>query len=220
MKMKRILPLLLLIGLVMTATALSATDFPKAAEYTIVCHPAFQVTVGDTKEIVTTNATVVVRASDPYLTAAGTRRVDLKIVSWKADGVSQLLGGPLKFRMIESSKPLAASFAETNHVVTARSGRHDFPARAQFVVPYEVETPFGTVSDLTVVVRGPIGAFPPAPEDIFKMEGGDTAKVMAQLLPAPLSSMSASGRVAPVAVSVDPVGCREAKSAGIRKVSY
>ncbi|HVS01077.1 MAG TPA: hypothetical protein VMW27_30955, partial [Thermoanaerobaculia bacterium] len=75
----------------------------------------------------------------------------------------------------------------------------------------------GTVSNLTVVVRGPIGAFPPAPEDLFKMEQGDTAKVMAQLLPAPLSTMTAAGEVAALPIDISPIGCHGAKSLGIRR---
>jgi hypothetical protein len=181
-------------------------NFPKAGQYVINSHPSFLINVGDKKEVVECNATLIVQAGDPYVTKQGTRRVDLKIVNWKADGVSKLLGGPLNFRMTQGAKTADSSFVETYNVVKAKSGEKDFPAKAQFAVPYEIDTPFGTVSGLNGVTRGSIKAFPPS-DDVFLMEKGDIAKVMAQLLPAQLSSMSAAGEVNLQDVTIRPLAC-------------
>jgi hypothetical protein len=162
----------------MASAGTSNWSFPKAGQYTINSHPSFLVTVGDTKEVVECNATLVVKAGDPYITKTGTRRVDLQIVS----------------------------FVETYQVAKASSSAADFPAKAQFAVPYEIDTPFGVVSNLVGVTRGTIKAFPPS-NDVFIMEKGDIAKLMNALMPAPLSSMSASGTVQPAAVSIQPLAC-------------
>jgi hypothetical protein len=181
-------------------------NFPKAGQYVINSHPSFLISVGDSKEVVECNATLTIQAGDPYVTQQGTRRVDLKILDWKASGNSKLLGGPLNFHMTQGAKVADPSFVETYNVVNVKNGEKDFPAKAQFAVPYEIDTPFGTVSGLNGVTRGSIKAFPPS-DDVFLMEKGDIAKVMAQLLPAQLSSMSAAGEVTPLDVTIRPLAC-------------
>ena len=179
-------------------------NFPKAGEYVIHSHPSFLVNVGTSKEVVNCNATLVLRAGDPYITKQGTHRVDLTILDWKADGSSKLLGGPLNFRLLKGAKVADASFVETYGAV--KTGAKEFPAKAQFAVPYEIDTPFGTVSNLVGVTRGTIKSFPPH-DDTFLMEKGDVAKVMAQLMPAQLSSVSAAGEVSPAEVQITPLAC-------------
>jgi hypothetical protein len=179
-------------------------NFPKAGEYTIHSHPSFLINVGDAKEVVECNATLVLRAGDPYTTPQGTRRVDLTILNWKADGDSKLLGGPLHFRMEQGVKSPDQSYVETYGV--AKTGSNEFPAKAQFSVPYEVETPFGTVSNLSGVTRGTIKSFPPH-GDTFLMQKGDIANVLAELMPAQLSSISAAGEVRKARVKITPLAC-------------
>jgi hypothetical protein len=178
------------------------TAFPKAGQYVIKSKPTFLIAVGDNKEVVECEATLTVRAGDPYITAKGTRRVDLQVVDWKASGRSELLGGPIKFRLLKGVQVEDKSFVET--VGLAKTA--DFPAQAQFAVPYELSTPLGTVSNLVGVTRGSIKAFPPS-DDVFMMEKGDIAKIMAELMPAPLSAMSASGEVTPLDVTIRPLAC-------------
>lgn len=201
-----VLGLALLVSLASVAGADSVkSPFPKAGQYTINSHPSFLISVGDSKEVVECDATLIVKAGNPYFTKTGTRRVDLEIVDWKANGKSELLGGPIRFRMVQGTvKVDDKSFVETFGV--AKSGMADFPARAQFAVPYEIDTPFGVVSNLVGVTRGTIKAFPPS-NDVFMMEKGDIAKLMNDLMPAPLSSMTASGEVQRTAVTIQPIAC-------------
>ena len=180
-------------------------NFPTAGEYTIHSHPSFLVTVGDSQEVVECDATLIVKAGDPYITTNGTRRVDLTIVDWKADGKSTLIGGPLKFRMTHDVKTTDESFVETYGLAKAGASA-DFPAQAQFAVPYEIDTPFGVVDGLFGVTRGTIKAFPPS-GDIFMMEKGDIAKVMNALMPPPLSTLSASGDVDVASLTIQPLAC-------------
>jgi hypothetical protein len=201
----------LFVALILTVVCVPAfagqmANFPKAGVYTINSHPSFMIKVGSNKEVVECNATLQVLADNPYTTKTGTRRVDLTILDWKADGTSKLLGGPLHFRMTKGAKSTDDSFVETYQVANASNSKKDFPAKAQFAVPYEIDTPFGTVSNLNGVTRGTIHAFPPA-NDTFLMEKGDVAKVMAQLLPAQLSSVTAAGEVNPLDVTITPLAC-------------
>jgi len=209
MKAKALLSLcvLALLALAVPATAgtdaaLSIGDFPTAGEYVIHSKPTFMITVGETKEVVECDATLVVRATDAYLTDAGSKRVDLTVVDWKADGRSVLLDGELNFRMVQGVEVNDKSFVESYQL----AGTHDFPAQAQFAVPYEVETPFGTISGLHGVTRGSIKAFPPS-GDIFLMEKGDIGDMMAELMPAPLSELSAAGETRDAEVTVTPIAC-------------
>jgi len=176
--------------------------FPRAGQYVIKSKPTFLITVGENQEVVECQATLTIRAGNPYITAKGTRRVDLEVIDWKASGKSELLGGPLNFRMKKGMKVDDKSFVETVGLAKVA----DFPAQAQFAVPYELSTPFGSVSNLVGVTRGSIKAFPPS-DDVFVMEKGDIAKVMAELMPTPLSAMSASGEVTPLDVTIRPLAC-------------
>jgi hypothetical protein len=195
----------LLVALAPAVADGAKNPFPKAGQYTIHSKPTFLISVGDSKEVVECDATLVVRAGDPYITSKGTRRVDLQVLDWKADGKSELLGGPVNFRLIKGTKVDEKSFVETYGLAKAAGGA-DFPAQAQFAVPYELDTPFGTVSNLVGVTRGTTKAFPPQ-GDVFLMEKGDIAKLMAELMPTPLSAMSASGEVTPLDVTIRPLAC-------------
>jgi hypothetical protein len=190
-----------------SAPAVKAPNFPTAGVYELHSHPSFLVTVGDSKEVVECNATLVIKASEPYLTTTGRHRVDLQVVHWQADGTSVLLGGELHFRKIDTAKPIADSFVESYQL----AGYNDFPAKAQFAVPYEVETPFGTVTGLQGVTRGAIKSFPPH-GDLFMMEKGDVGDLVAQLMPEPLYALSAAGEQTTQPVSVEPLACADADS--------
>lgn len=193
--------------LTVLALPASAADgaFPKPAQYVLHSKPNFTITVGENKELVTCTAQLVLTTGQPYVTADGKRRVDLKIVDWNATGNSKLLGGEITFRMRKDGKTSDKSFVESYEVVQA--GSHDFPAKAQFAMPYEVDTPFGTVSNLYGVTGGTIESFPPQPGSQFKMQKGDVAHLMAELMPAPLSSLSAAGEVTRVEASIEPEAC-------------
>lgn len=184
-----------------------ATDpeFPTSGEYTINSHPAFNIAVGDQTEVVNCKAQLRLRTSEPYTTADGTRRVDLEIIDWKADGYSELLGGDLHFRMEHDRASEDPSYVLSYQTWNA-SAPADFPAYAQFAVPYELETPFGKVNGLYGLTSGSISQFPPQ-GSIFTMKKGDTAEIMANLMPAPLSALSATGEVTPVNVTVRPAAC-------------
>lgn len=179
-------------------------EFPPAAEFTINSNPVFNVNVGDRREVVKCKANLVLRTSDPVVTADGKRRVELEVVSWRAVGQSELLG-ELKFRMIDGEA------SEPSYIESFRSwipeNPQDFPAFAQFALPYELETQFGTVTGLYGVTQGRIHTFPPSKGDIFVMEKGNTAELMAALMPEPVSALSAAGDVTPVNVTVRPAEC-------------
>lgn len=204
---KSLVALAAVVALMVTLAPAGAAEnpFPKAGQYVIKSQPSFLITVGDSKEVVECNATLIVKAGDPYITAKGTRRVDLVVVDWKADGKSELLGGPVNFRMAKGAKVDDKSFVETYGLAKAANSA-DFPAQAQFAVPYELSTPWGTVSNLVGVTRGTIKNFPPK-GDVFMMEKGDIAKLMAELMPTPLSAMSAAGEVTPLDVTIRPLAC-------------
>lgn len=186
-------------------TVASDGAFPKPDRYVLHSTPKFAVTVGENTELVTCKAQLVLTTGTPYLAANGKRRVDLQIVDWKATGTSKLLGGEINFRMRKGVTTEDKSFVESYEV--AQAGSHDFPAKAQFAMPYDLDTPFGTVSNLYGVTAGTIEAFPPQPGAQFKMYKGDVAHLMADLMPAPLSSLSAAGEVAPVAATIEPEEC-------------
>lgn len=188
--------------------AKQSSEFPASAVYTLYSHPAFNVTVGDRVEVVTCNAQLHLRTGKPYVAANGMRRVDLEILDWQADGYSELLGGDLHFRMQKGMPTHDASFVQSYQLWNPAKPA-DFPAQAQFAMPYELETPFGNIAGLYGVTSGSITAFPPAPHSIFTMKKGDTAKLLASLMPASLSSMSAAGEVTPVDVTIRPAACED-----------
>lgn len=185
------------------------TEFPEAGLYVLHSQPQFNVTVGDQTETVTCRAKLVLQTSNAYLTDNGKRRVDLEVVSWQADGTSQLLGGDLHFRMIDGFETEDRSYVESYALYQPAQGVRDFPAHAQFAVPYELETPFGTVTGLYGLTQGTIEAFPPQPGALFRMEKGDTADLIAALMPEPVTALSAAGDITPVNVTVRPVACED-----------
>jgi len=209
--------LLLVAGLALVVTPAFAgtmmTEFPQAGVYTLHSEPTFVVTVGDKTELVTCKAELVLKTGEAYLTDRGKRRVDLEVVSWHADGASELLGGDMHFRMLAGESTPDQSYVESYEFHSVERASRDFPAHAQFSVPYELETPFGVVSGLYGLTEGTIEAFPPQPGALFKMEKGDTAHLMASLMPAPVSALSAAGEVTPVKVTVKPAACADVESA-------
>ena len=185
------------------------THFPKSDQYVLHSEPQFIVKVGESEEVVRCKARLTLQTGEAYVADRGKRRVDLKVVDWQAEGTSKLLGGPIKFRMIKNGTPTPdKSYVESYELASAK-GAQDFPAHAQFVVHYELETPFGIVSDLYGVTAGTIEAFPPQPGALFKMKKGDVAHLMAELMPEPLSAMSAAGDVKTVTATVEPVACED-----------
>jgi len=210
------LSLALMAALVVPASAADQAAFPKPAQYILHSHPHFIVTVGDNKETVICDAELVLQTGEPYLAANSKRHVDLKVVNWKATGNSKLLGGPINFRMLKNVAASDKSFVESYEVFDAQRGSRDFPARAQFAVPYELDTPFGTVTQLYGVTAGTIESFPPQPGSQFKMQKGDVAHLMAELMPAPLSSLSAAGDVATVGATIEPDACYDADSSVVK----
>jgi hypothetical protein len=183
-----------------------ASLFPTTAKvYTLPSQPSFNVTVGDRVEVVTCNAELRLRAGEPYLAADGMRRVDLEILDWKADGYSELLGGDLHFRMQKGVQAREQSYVKSFQVWNPDKPM-DFPAHAQFAMPYELQTPYGKISGLFGLTSGSITRFPPQ-ASVFTMEKGDTAEIMAALLPESISSLSAAGEVTPVNVTVRPSAC-------------
>lgn len=180
-------------------------EFPEAGTYVIHSLPSFNIVVGDRTEVLTCEAELTLETGTPYVTDDGKRRVDLKVVDWHATGTSELLGGDVNFRMLQGVTTAESSYVESYQLWNDASPQ-DFPAHAQFAVPYELETPFGTVSGLFGLTEGTIKAFPPS-GDIFTMKKGDTAELMAALMPESVSSLSAAGEVTPVNVTVRPAAC-------------
>src|SRR4029077_20896690 len=105
MSKKHLIVVAILALAALPALAKEPTVFPPSDVYTIHSKPAFNITVGDRVEVVTCKAELRLRTGKPYVAADGTRRVDLQILDWKADGRSELLGGDLHFRM-EQGRPM------------------------------------------------------------------------------------------------------------------
>lgn len=180
-------------------------EFPQSDVFTITSNPAFNVTVGDRTEVVRCKAELKLRTGEPYVTAEGGRRVDLQIIDWKADGYSELLGGELHFSM-EKGRPMQDASYVQSYQAWNEAAPHDFPAYAQFAMPYQLETPFGTIKGLYGLTSGSIASFPPS-GSVFTMKKGDTAEIMAALMPEPVSALSSAGEVTPVNVTVRPAAC-------------
>lgn len=189
------------------AIAKEPVSFPAPDVYTIHSKPTFNITVGDRVEVVTCKAELRLRTGVPYVTADGMRRVDLEILDWRADGVSELLGGELHFRMEKGMPGRDPSYVKSYQLWSADK-QMDFPAHAQFAMPYELETPFGKIKGLYGLTSGSIASFPPH-DSIFTMKKGDTAEIIAALLPESVSSLSAAGEVTPVKVTVRPSACAD-----------
>lgn len=205
---------LLLIALVALATTpliaeepFVMEEFPAADEYVIKSRPAFNVAVGDRTEVVRCNAELRLRTGTPYVAEDGMRRVDLEIVDWKADGYSELMGGELHFRMEKGRAMRDPSYVQS-YQVHNDGDPQDFPAYAQFAMPYELETPFGNINGLYGLTSGSIKEFPPQ-GSVFTMKKGDTAQIMAALMPEPISALSSAGEVTPVDVTVRPSACTD-----------
>lgn len=187
----------------LASPALTA-EFPETGVYTIHSLPSFNIAVGDRTEVLTCEAQLVLRTGNPYVSEDGYRRVDLEILDWQATGTSELLG-EVSFRMLKGAATPDPSYVRSFQVWNAAQPQ-DFPAHAQFAVMYELETEYGTVTGLYGLTEGAIRSFPPSGE-IFTMEKGDTAALMAALMPEPVSALSAAGEVTPVNVTIRPAAC-------------
>jgi hypothetical protein len=200
-----VLAILTLVAIPALAKDTPKSLFPASKVYTLHSLPSFNVTVGDRVEVVSCKAELRLRTGDPYIGADGMRRVDLEILDWKADGYSELLGGELHFRMQQGAPMRDPSYVKSFQAWNPEKPM-DFPAHAQFAMPYVLETPYGKISGLYGLTTGQITSFPP-PSSIFTMKKGDTAEIMAALLPESISSLSAAGEVTPVNVTVRPSAC-------------
>ena len=207
MMKKFALALALLAMISPAAFAGEMVEFPASDIYTIHSKPAFNIAVGDRTEVVTCKATLKLRTTEPYVGQDGTRRVDLEIIDWQADGYSELMGGELHFRKEQGMPMRDPSFVQSYQVWNPGQAV-DFPAHAQFAMPYTLETPFGSINGLYGLTSGSITEFPPK-KAIFTMKKGDTAEIVAALLPESVSSLSAAGEVTPVNVTVRPSFCAE-----------
>jgi len=179
-------------------------EFPAAGVYTIHSLPSFNIAVGDRTEVLTCEAELVLRTGTPYLTEDGQRRVELEIIDWHATGTSELLG-KVSFRMLKDAATADESYVQSYQFWNPAQPL-DFPAHAQFAVMYELETEYGTVTGLYGLTEGAIRSFPPT-DEIFTMEKGDTAALMAALMPESVATLSAAGEVTPVNVTVRPAAC-------------
>ncbi len=207
MSKKHLFGVALLMLAAIPAVAAGPSVFPAPDVYTIHSKPSFNITVGDRVEVVTCKAELKVRTGKPYIAEDGARRVDLEILDWKADGYSEALGGDLHFRM-EKNRPMRDPSFVKSYQSWNPDKPLDFPAEAQFAMPYVLDTPFGKINGLYGVTGGSITSFPPR-NSIFTMKKGDTAEIVAALMPESVSSMSAAGEVTPVNVTIRPAACAE-----------
>jgi hypothetical protein len=205
MSKKHLALVAILMLMAIPAFAKQPTQFPASGVFTINSLPSFNITVGDRVEVVTCKAELRLRTGTPQVAADGTRNVALEILDWRADGYSELLGGDLHFRMEKGRAMRDPSFVKSFQAWNPDQPL-DFPAHAQFAMPYELETPFGKVKGLYGVTSGMINSFPPHGV-VFTMKKGDTAEIVSALLPESISSMSAAGEVTPVNVTVRPAAC-------------
>jgi hypothetical protein len=212
MSRKHLIVVALLVLAALPAFAVEPTEFPPSNVYTIHSKPSFNITVGDRIEVVTCKAELRLRTGVPYVASDGSRKVDLEILDWKADGYSEALGGDLHFRM-EKGRPMRDPSFVKSFQTWNPDKPLDFPAQAQFAMPYELETPFGKINGLYGVTSGSITSFPPR-NAIFSMKKGDTAEIVAALMPESISSLSAAGEVTPVNVTIRPAACAEDDGSG------
>lgn len=138
--------------------------FGQPGVYTIKSNPIFTVMNGDEKEIVVLEARLDLRTGGASVDRIGRRGVDLEILRWEAKGHSKLLDSDVAMRMVSRSLPES----ETSFV-QAEGKKRDFPAKARFVIPYEIETRYGKIEGLTGITQGRITNFPPSPTDRFEM---------------------------------------------------
>jgi hypothetical protein len=212
MSRKQVILLALLVLAALPVLAGEPAAFPPSNVYTIHSKPSFNITVGDRVEVVTCKAELRLRTGKPYVAPDGSRRVDLEILDWHADGYSEALGGDLHFKM-EQGRPMRDPSFVKSYQTWNPEKPMDFPAQAQFAMPYELETPFGKIKGLYGVTSGSITSFPPR-NAIFTMKKGDTAEIVAALMPESISSLSAAGEVTPVNVTVRPAACAEDDGSG------
>jgi hypothetical protein len=142
--------------------------FPSAGRYEIRSKPIFRVSKGNKSEIIVCEGKLAMRTGSPFLNENKTRQVDVEVLEWKGTGYSELLGGPIDFRMV---KPASARRAGPSYILGG--ALRDFPASANLTIDYEMKTPFGTQSGLSGVVRGVIRALPLLPADLLSMDKAD-----------------------------------------------
>lgn len=142
-------------------------NFPEPGKYIITSNPIFLVVKDGQREVVVLDAKLTLETGRAYMESSSKkRRVDLDIQDWEAHGTSKLLGTDITLRMqhdkgaAQTDRP---SFVEAH-------GDEDFPATAQFVLPYSMATAMGEIGGLVGVTHGTINAFPPRPNDLFQME--------------------------------------------------
>jgi hypothetical protein len=138
---------------------------PSPDEFVIKSNPIFLLRRGDQTEVVVMNATMRIRTQQPTRNRQGRSQTDIEVTEWEASGPSQLLGRDLEFKL--------SNVRQRASTVVARREGDAFPATLRFKMEYEVASGRERVSGLKGTAVGTITAFPPAPTDIFKIEGKD-----------------------------------------------
>ena len=140
-------------------------NFPKAGKFRITSAPIFLLVKGNQTELLIMKAKMDIKTGTAYANGGKKRQVDVEVANWVATGKSKMLGGKVEFRLSKEG-PQPKSFV-TAEATGAKS--EDFPAKLRFGMRYELETPRGTVTNLTGVATGSISAFPPKAGDVFNI---------------------------------------------------
>ena len=106
--------------------------FPTSGDYTIKSNPIIVVVHNGEREVVTLDAELMLKTGEAYA-KEGKRRVDLQIHDWVAKGPSNLLQTDLVLRMQHDA---GAATIDRPSFVESQQKEADFPATAQFVLPY------------------------------------------------------------------------------------
>lgn len=147
----------------MSSPAKADAAFPAAGAFMINSNPVFLVTRNGEREVVVFDASMQVLTSDAKKIDTGARQVGVEVTNWEAKAKSKLLGVDLGFRITDLGD---------NSKVTANQLNRDFPSKLEFNMEYEVLVNGEVVkSGLTGKAEGTINNFPPAPNDMFLVEG-------------------------------------------------
>jgi hypothetical protein len=147
----------------MSSPSKNVAAFPSAGAFVINSNPVFLITRNGEKEVLVFDAGMQVRTSDPQKIDSGARQVGVEVTQWEAKAKSKLLGVDMGFRITDLGD---------KSKVTAHQLNQDFPSKLEFNMEYEVLVNGEVVkSGLTGKAEGTINSFPPAPNDIFMVEG-------------------------------------------------
>jgi hypothetical protein len=141
----------------------AALFFPPAGNFHIESNPIFLIQRNGEREVLVFEAQMDIRTSNAAKNDSGERMVSVEVTDWKAKAYSKLLDCEVGFRITDLGK---------NSKVTAQNLNYDFPSNLEFNMEYEVLINGEVVkSGLTGVAKGEIHAFPPKPNDMFRVEG-------------------------------------------------